>query len=88
MEGSDQMEYDVRYAFAAKCFPEGSAVDGVESRLNVQGPDLQNILRLPYDYVKVTIDLRRTSYLSKNARFFQVRFTCEMVRSSEIVFVN
>ena len=70
MKGSDQLEYDVGYAFAAKCFPEGSAVDGVESRLNVQGPDLQNILRLPYDYVKVTIDLRRTSYLSKNARLF------------------
>jgi len=33
MKGSDQMEYDVRHAFAAKCFPEGSAVDGVESRL-------------------------------------------------------
>ena len=32
MKGSDQMEYDVRYVFAAECFPEGSAVDGVESR--------------------------------------------------------
>jgi len=40
-----QMEYDVRHAFAAKCFPEGSVVDIVESRLNVQGPDFQNFLR-------------------------------------------
>ena len=23
MKGSDQMAYDVRHAFAAKCFPEG-----------------------------------------------------------------
>jgi len=35
MKGSDQMEYDVRHAFAAKCCPEGSAIEGVESRLNV-----------------------------------------------------
>jgi len=33
MKGNDQMEYGVRHAFAAKCFPEGSAVDGAESRL-------------------------------------------------------
>ena len=41
MKGSDQMEYDVRYAFAAKCFPEGIAVDGVERRLNVQESNVQ-----------------------------------------------
>ena len=41
MKSSDQMEYDVGYAFAAKCFPEGSAVDGVESRLNVQECNVQ-----------------------------------------------
>jgi len=41
MNGGDQMEYDVGYAFAAKCFPEGSAVDGVESRLNVQECNVQ-----------------------------------------------
>jgi len=35
MKGSDQLEYDVRHAFAATCFPEGSAIEGVESRLNV-----------------------------------------------------
>jgi len=35
------LEYDVGYAFAAKCFPEGSAVDGVESRLNVQECNVQ-----------------------------------------------
>ena len=27
VKGSDQMEYDVRHAFAAKCFPEGSVID-------------------------------------------------------------
>jgi len=31
MSGSDQMEYDVRHPFAAKCFSEGSAVDGVSA---------------------------------------------------------
>jgi len=31
------MEYDVRHDFGEKCFPEGSAVDGVESRLKCPG---------------------------------------------------
>ena len=41
MKGSDQMEYDVRNAFAAKCSPEGSATEGVESRLNVHEFNVQ-----------------------------------------------
>ena len=41
MKGSDQMEYDVRHAFAEKCFPEVSAIDGVESRLNIQECNVQ-----------------------------------------------
>jgi len=39
MKSSDQMEYDVGYAFAAKCFPEGNT--RVESRLNVQECNVQ-----------------------------------------------
>jgi len=46
VKGSDQLEYDVGYAFAAKCFPEGSAVDGVESRLNVQECNVQWPVRM------------------------------------------
>jgi len=32
MKGSDQMEHDVRHAFAAKCFPEGSAISPGKQR--------------------------------------------------------
>jgi len=59
---------------------------------HVQGPDLQNILRQSYDNAKVTIDLRRTSNLQNILRrtqgFSYVQFTCKIVRSSKIVFVN
>jgi len=54
--------------------------------------DLQNILRQSYDNAKVTIDLRRTSDLQNILRvtqgFSRILFTCKIVRSSEIVFVN
>jgi len=53
----------------------------------VQGPDLQNILRLSYDNAKVAIDLRRTSNLQNILRrtqgFSYVQFTCKIVRSSK-----
>jgi len=56
------------------------------------GPDLQNILRLFYDNAKVTINLWRTSnsqnILQWMESFSWVRFTCKIVISSEIVFVN
>ena len=41
MKGSDLMEYDVRHAFAVKCFPAGSVIDRVESRLNVHECNVQ-----------------------------------------------
>jgi len=61
-----------------------------------QGPDLQTILRQSYDYLtimpKVTIDLRRTSNLRNILHWMEsfswVRFTCKIVISSEITFVN
>ena len=56
------------------------------------GPDLQNILRQSYDNAKITIDLPGTSnlqdILQRTQDFSMVRFTCNIVRSSEIVFVD
>jgi len=53
---------------------------------------LTTILRLSYDNAKVTIDLPRTSnlrnILRKTQGFSYVQFTCKIVRSSKIVFVN
>jgi len=53
---------------------------------------LMTVLQLSYDNAKVTIELRRTSNLQNILRrtqgFSWVRFTCKIVRSSEIVFVN
>jgi len=53
---------------------------------------LTTILRLSYDNAKVTIDLRRTSNLQNILRrtqgFSYVQFTCKIVRSSKIMFVN
>ena len=50
------------------------------------------ILRLSYDNAKVTIDLRLTSkvqnILRRTQGFSYVQFTCKIVRSSKIVFVN
>ena len=64
----------------------------VKKEIEDLGPDLQNILRLSYDNAKVTIDLRRTSYLQNIPRraqgFSLVRFTCKVVRSSETVLAK
>jgi len=50
------------------------------------------IYKISYDNVKVTIDLRRTSnlqnILQRAQDFSWVQFTCKIVRSFEIVFVN
>ena len=53
---------------------------------------LTTISRLSYDNAKVTIDLRWTSkvqnILRRTQGFSYVQFTCKIVRSSKIVFVN
>ena len=53
---------------------------------------LTTILRLSYDNATVTINLRRMSNLQNISRWMEsfslVRFTCKIVISSEIVFVN
>ena len=51
-----------------------------------QGPDLQNILRLSYEYAKITIDLRRTSNLQNILRRMQDFLgTIYLQRSSDSV---
>ena len=61
-----------------------------------QRPDIQNILRRSYDYLTMMPKLRstydgciiyQTSYEECKANSY-VRFTCKVVRSSDIVFVN
>ena len=53
---------------------------------------LTTILRLSYDNATVTINLRRTSNLQNSSQWMEsfswVRYTCKIVISSEIVFVN
>ena len=53
---------------------------------------LATILRLSYDNAKVTIDLQQTSKLQnilwRTQDFSRMQFTCKIVRSSEIVFLN
>ena len=59
-----------------------------------QGPDLQNILRQSYDYLTIMPKLRSTydrftqNILQWMESFSRVRFTCQIVISSEITFVN
>jgi len=59
-----------------------------------QGPDLQNILRQSYDYLTIMPKLRSTydrftqNILQWMESFSWVRFTCKIVISSEIAFVN
>jgi len=64
--------------------------------VDLQGPDLQNILRQSYDYLTIMPKLRstyhgrliyKTSYEGRKV-FLMVRFTCKVVRSSETVFAN
>jgi len=53
---------------------------------------LTTILRLSYDNATVTINLRRTSNLQNSSQWMEsfswVRYTCKIVISSEIAFVN
>ena len=62
--------------------------------VQVQAPDLLNILRQSYDNAKVTIDLRQkqikfTKHLKWNTSYEEhVQLTCKIGRSSEIVVVN
>jgi len=53
---------------------------------------LTTILRLSYDNAIVTIDLRRTCNLQNSLQWMEsfscLRFTCKIVKSSEIAFVN
>jgi len=67
-------------------------MNAADLALNKLGPDLQNILRQSYDYLTImpnlgsTYDRRlifKTSYEER-----KVQFTCKIVRSSKIVFVN
>jgi len=60
------------------------------------GPDLQNILRQPYDYLTIIPKLRstydgrliyKTSHEGRKA-FLRYRFTCKVVRSSETVLAK
>ena len=81
----------------------GPEIDGSDGGVNAfkliavdQGPDLQNILRQSYDYLTIMPKLRSTydrrliqkNILRRTQGFSQVQFTCKIVRSSEIVFVN
>ena len=71
--------------------------DRIVLQIRAQGPDLQNILRQSYDYLTTVPKLRSThdgrlftQHLTMNGKLFigTVRFTCKIVISSEIVFVN
>ena len=63
--------------------------------VDIQGPDLQCILRQSYDYLTITPKLRSTydgqliyKYLTKNARLFKERFTRKIVKPSDTVLVK
>jgi len=79
---------------ALECaWPSVSSLRCTNYRSKLLGPDLQKtsyeVLRQSYDNANVTIDLRRTCNIPRRTRSFSwVQFTCEIVRSSEIVFVN